>query len=107
MAKVINTQELLKLCEGSSRVHIVETLQPQEFDKGHLPGAVCIPFPQIGGEARKRFTQDDVIVVYCHDESCTASTRAAEKLDALGFRQVYEYGPGKRGWRRSGFELEA
>lgn len=106
MAKTIDTEKLLELQSSSDTLHLVETLQAKEFDKGHLPGAVCIPFSRIGGEARKRFALEDVIVVYCHDESCKASTRAAEKLEALGFRRVYEYAPGKRGWRERGFSLE-
>jgi len=107
MAQQLDTSQLQQQLQQEERLHLVETLQPREFEKGHLPGAVCIPFTRIGGEARRRFNQDDAIVVYCHDEDCTASTRAAEKLESLGFTRVYEYPPGKRGWQADGLRLES
>lgn len=107
MAQHLDTPQLRDLLEREEALRLVETLQPREFEKGHLPGAICIPFTRIGGEARKRFGPDDPIVLYCHDEDCKASTRAAEKLESLGFTRVYEYPPGKRGWQADGLPLES
>ena len=103
--KQIDRETLKAKLDAGEPVYIVETLQPKEFAKGHLPGAVNIPFMKVTAEARSRFSEDDMIVVYCHDENCKASTRAAEKLEKLGYTNVWEYAGGKHDWQAAGLPL--
>jgi rhodanese-related sulfurtransferase len=37
---------------------------------------------------------------------CKASLRAAEKLEKLGYTNVYEYSGGKHDWQAAGYALE-
>jgi rhodanese-related sulfurtransferase len=104
--KYIDRETLKAKLDAGEPVHLVETLQPKEFAKGHIAGAVNIPFTKMTAEARKRFATDDFIVVYCHDEKCQASNRAAEKLEKLGYEQVYEYSGGKDDWKAAGYPME-
>ena len=97
--------ETLKRRIDAGDVVVIEVLQPREFDRGHLPGAINIPFRYVGSEARKRFARDDTIVVYCHDEACRASRVAASKLRELGFSDVREFSGGKRAWEEAGYSL--
>ena len=101
----IGVTELREGLDAGS-VRLIEVLQPREFDKGHLPGAVNIPFKQVGSEAKKRYAPEETIVVYCHDENCRASDIAADKLRALGFQDVREFRGGKRAWEAAGLNLE-
>ena len=39
--------------------------------------------------------ENQPIVVDCYDQACTASPTAAQKVDELGYRNVYDYEAGK------------
>ena len=49
--------------------------------------------------------RDEVIVTYYDGVFCNASTKAAAKLTALGFR-VKELLDGMEGWRKEGYPVE-
>jgi len=49
--------------------------------------------------------RDKIIVTYCDGVFCNASTKAAAKLTALGFR-VKEMLDGMEGWRKEGYPVE-
>jgi rhodanese-related sulfurtransferase len=46
------------------------------------------------------------VVVYCSDTKCQASTKASRQMDALGYRNVYEYDAGKLDWKEAGLPIE-
>ncbi|MFP4647013.1 MAG: rhodanese-like domain-containing protein [Candidatus Acetothermia bacterium] len=102
MYETIDREELQRQLAGGEAVTLIEVLSEEEYEKGHIKGAINIPLPEIGREAKKRFDSDEKIVVYCADLSCEASPEAAKKLDALGFENVYDYEEGKKGWREAG-----
>lgn len=106
MPKTIDTETLKAKIDRGDTFVLIDTLLPREYEKWHLPGAINIHFNKIGGQAKKRFSPDDEIVVYCHDEACRASIIAAEKLEKLGFHRVWEYSAGKNGWRDAGYPIE-
>jgi rhodanese-related sulfurtransferase len=106
MAKHIDTETLKARLDAAEPIQLVETLQPKEYTKSHIAGAINIPFTNVTSEAKRRFSPDDVIVVYCHNPTCKASTRAAEKLEKLGYRNVYEYEGGKDAWEAAGYPME-
>lgn len=101
----IKTEEL-KAAIDAGRVTVVEVLMPKEYEKGHIPGAIHIHFATIGGRARGQFSTDQMIVTYCHNESCRASRIAAEKLRSLGYTAAYHYPGGKDAWVAAGYPLE-
>lgn len=45
-------------------------------------------------------------MVYCYDADCTASPKAAERIEALGYRSVYDYEAGKMDWKQAGLPVE-
>lgn len=104
--RYIDRETLKSKLDNGEPLHLVETLQPKEFAKGHLPGALNIPFTRMTKEARERFSPEDTIVVYCHGENCKASLRAAEKLEKLGYTNVFEYSGGKHDWEAAGLPFE-
>lgn len=75
---------------------IVDVRRQDEFETGHIPGAVCIPNETIGNECPPELPDpDQIILVYCR--SGNRSRQAAEKLAGLGYTNVYEFG-GIRDW---------
>ncbi|MFB6209739.1 MAG: rhodanese-like domain-containing protein [Candidatus Nanohaloarchaea archaeon] len=86
---------------------LIDVLSREQFEDGHIPGAINIPYDQVGDIVEKLLTHDQNIVVYCASEGCGASETAAEKLEDLGFSNVMDYEAGKQGWQEAGHELEA
>jgi len=73
--------------------------------RGHIPGAINIPYRTIDSTATASLPRDKVLVTYCAGVFCNASTKAAAKLTALGFR-VKEMLAGMEGWRKEGYPVE-
>ena len=70
---------------------IVDVRRRDEYDSGHIPGAILIPNESIGMEAPEPLPdRDQVILVYCR--SGRRSKEAAQKLADLGYTNVYEFG---------------
>lgn len=90
--------------ENNEDFVLVDVLGEDHFEQRHIPGAVNIPLNQIAIEAKERFNEEDEIVVYCRDAECQASPKAAEKLEKLGFENIYDYEVGVKGWGEAGNE---
>lgn len=76
-----------------------------EFQRGHIPGAINIPYQQVGfrlGELGEKNGRD--VVVYC--EAGPRSQRAEETLRQAGFERVYHLEGDMAAWRRSGLPVE-
>lgn len=81
-------REMMGQEEGSV---IVDVRRQDEYESGHIPGAVCIPNETIEEEAPALLPDpDQIILVYCR--SGNRSRQAAEKLASLGYTNVYEFG---------------
>ena len=83
---------------------IVDVRRQDEYDAGHIPGAVLIPNESIGTEQPEELPDlDQIILVYCR--SGNRSKQAAQKLADIGYRNVYEFG-GINTWD-GGIEVKA
>ena len=70
---------------------VVDVRRSDEYAEGHIPGAVLIPNETISDEPPERLPDpDQVILVYCR--SGNRSKQAAQKLSAMGYTNVYEFG---------------
>lgn len=103
----ITTEELVELKNNDEDFVLIGVLGEDYFDEEHIPGAINIPYEDIAAEALDRFDKDQMLVVYCKNTACTASPEAAEKLDKIGFKQVYDYDVGLEGWKDAGHETES
>ena len=76
----------------SGEEHIVlDTREQDEFDSGHIPGAILIPSTEIENKAIELIPdKDKLILVYCR--SGRRSKIAAEALSKLGYTNVKEFG---------------
>ena len=70
---------------------ILDVRTQEEYDQGHIPGAILIPNTEITAEAEKVLTdKDQLILVYCR--SGRRSKLAAVTLAQLGYTNVKEFG---------------
>ncbi|MFF5019711.1 rhodanese-like domain-containing protein [Streptomyces sp. NPDC001165] len=103
--RVMDRQKVRRLVE-EEQAQLVEVLPREEYEQAHLPGAVHLWLRDLDREARNRLDPNRPVVVYCWDWLCDMSPRAAAQLEQLGFRQVYDYVPGKADWLAAGLPTE-
>jgi rhodanese-related sulfurtransferase len=102
----ITLEELLEMLENKVDFKLVEVLTKEEFNKGHIPGAINLPIDEIEKLAKQKLKKMEIIVVYCESYSCHASTKAARKLLEMGYKKTLDFKGGKRWWRHAGLDLE-
>ena len=86
------TQEEAKVMMGKDDGHIIVDVRRQdEYDEGHIPGAILIPNESITDKKPSELPDlDQIILVYCR--SGRRSKEAAQKLADMGYTNVYEFG---------------
>ena len=81
-------KEMMKANDGHV---IVDVRRQDEYDEGHIPGAICIPDESIGSTQPAELPDlNQVILVYCR--SGRRSKEASQKLFDMGYTNVYEFG---------------
>lgn len=87
----ISQDEAKEMMEKDDGHIIVDVRRTDEFETGHIPGAICIPNESIGTEQPEELPDlNQIILVYCR--SGNRSKQAAEKLFDIGYTKVYEFG---------------
>lgn len=70
---------------------IVDVRTREEYETGHIPGAICVPNEEIGDTPPEALPDlNQILLVYCR--SGRRSKEAAQKLFDLGYTHVYEFG---------------
>ncbi|MDY6769312.1 MAG: rhodanese-like domain-containing protein [Candidatus Nanohaloarchaea archaeon] len=106
MVDTISRDELKEKMDAGEDFTLVNVLSPEQFEQEHIPGSINIPLDEVEQEFPDRFDRDDDIVVYCASPSCSASPKAAEKLDSMGFTNVADYEGGLSDWKER-YETES
>ena len=87
----VNMDEAITMMEEDSGYIILDVRTPEEFADKHIPGAINIPNETIGtAEIPELPDKDQLILVYCR--SGNRSKQASEKLVALGYTNIVEFG---------------
>ena len=87
----LSMQEGLELMEADSDYILLDVRRIDEFEAGHIPGAINIPNESIGTEEIAELPdKNQTIYVYCR--SGNRSKQAANKLVQLGYTNVIEFG---------------
>ena len=104
--KFITIETLLEMRENKEPFKLVEVLAEEEYQKGHIPGAMHIDVDELSEKAAMLLKKNETIVTYCASYGCHASTNAARMLLELGYGKVLDFKAGKRGWVHVGLDLE-
>ena len=89
--KQISQQEAMEMMKRDDGHIIVDVRRQEEFDEGHIPGAILIPNESIVSERPKELKDlNQIILIYCR--SGRRSKEASEKLSAMGYKNIYEFG---------------
>ena len=87
----ISGAEAKALMDSESGYIIIDARTQEEYDEGHIPGAILIPEYEIADRAENELPdKNQLILVYCR--SGRRSKIAAEELVKLGFTNIKEFG---------------
>lgn len=87
----ISQEDAQRMMESGSSYIIVDVRTQDEFNTGHIPGAICIPNESINKTQPVELPDlDQLIMVYCR--SGNRSKQAAQKLANMGYTNVVEFG---------------
>ena len=87
----IAAEEAKQLMDSEEGYIILDVRTQEEYDEGHIPGAIVISHEEIAEKAEEVVTdKDQLILVYCR--SGRRSKIAAEALVELGYTNIKEFG---------------
>ena len=87
----ITAEEAKRIMDTEEGYIILDVRTQEEYDQGHIPGAIVISHEEIAEKAEEVLTdKDQLILVYCR--SGRRSKIAAEALVELGYTNIKEFG---------------
>ena len=87
----ITAEEAKKIMDAEEGYIILDVRTQEEYDQGHIPGAILIPDTEVEVTAEDVLTdKDQLILVYCR--SGRRSKLASEILVELGYTNIKEFG---------------
>ena len=87
----ITAEEAKQIMDSEDGYIILDARTQEEYDQGHIPGAIVISHEEIAEKAEEVLTdKDQLILVYCR--SGRRSKIAAEALVELGYTNIKEFG---------------
>lgn len=87
----ITQNEAKRMMEQDDGHVIVDVRRQDEYDEGHIPGAIHIPNETIENDPPEELPDSNqIILVYCR--SGRRSKEASQKLADMGYSNVYEFG---------------
>ena len=91
MYEQITPEDAKKIMDSGKEYIILDTREQDEYNQGHIKGAILIPYTEIENKASDMLPdKDKLILVYCR--SGRRSKIAAESLSKLGYTNVKEFG---------------
>lgn len=110
LAFTTGTHELDVLIAGGAaadRYQVVDVRFPDDFEQGHVPGALNLPMPK--WESRRyleeHLDRSATLYLYCYSPTCHLAAAAAAKLVRAGYR-VVEIEGGWEDWVQHGYPVE-
>lgn len=88
----ISQEEAKQMMDQLEDVAILDVREQDEFDSGHIPGAILLPVGTIAEDSAAAVIpgKDTPVLVYCR--SGNRSKTASQALAGLGYTNVYEFG---------------
>ena len=100
---------LAKKIFDNGKTLFVDARTRDDYDDGHIPGAVSLPIGQFDELIDPFLDQYDIeqpIVTYCSGRTCADSHNLAQLFMDFGFSDVKVFIDGYPGWEAEGFPVE-
>jgi rhodanese-related sulfurtransferase len=89
--------------EGNSMT-IVDVREEEDFHKGHVPGAMNLPYSR--WKTYEGLRKDVLNVLYCYSPTCHLAAMAAVEFSEKGY-PVMEMDGGFEAWKENDLEIES
>ena len=96
--------ELRNMIEDEENINIIDVRRPEDFEKGHIPGA--INSYRALDPTYAILSRDRVNIVYCYSEECHLAAIAAKDFAERGF-SVMELEGGFEAWQKQDMPTES
>lgn len=104
---VITTEALKALISSGATMHILDARSGTYDDGRRIPGAKALNAEsKVSTILRMLPEKEGLIVTYCANLKCPASSKLFEHLKSLGYKNLIEYPEGIQGWVNAGHEIE-
>ena len=91
MYQQISQEEAKRIMDSEEDYIILDTREQDEYDAGHIAGAILIPYTEIENKAEEMLPDKNAqILVYCR--SGRRSKIASQTLADLGYTNIKEFG---------------
>jgi rhodanese-related sulfurtransferase len=93
--------------EGTA--YIIDARDPAEYDEGHIPGAINIPYdrlPEYLDMLSSEVPMDGEVIIYCRGPACDFSDQLATELRILGYQNVRVFTGGWEQWSAAGYPVD-
>ena|SRR5438477_12992563 len=100
----VSTKELKNMQARGGPLTLINVLPAEKFESTKIAGATSIPLEDGNFAARVERAaggKGERVVVYCSNDECPLSTKAAEVLKTTGFTNVDVYKGGAQAWQDS------
>ncbi len=104
----VSMNRLATLLE-SGLITLIDARSHQEFDNGHIAGAISFPYEELLGhydELRESIPINTDVVIYCESFTCDQSENLATELKLMGYERVTIYKGGWQEWDEAGLPTE-
>jgi rhodanese-related sulfurtransferase len=99
----LTKEELWKRIKRKDKLVVLDVRPHEEYEAGHLPGAVSIPLAQLKKRV-KELPKSKQIVAYCRGPLCALAPEATRYLKNKGYR-VKKLAEGAPDWEAAGYPL--
>ena len=86
----ISVEEAKKIMDTREGYILLDVRSESEYDEGHIPGAILIPYTELEDRAEELLDKEQLILIYCR--SGRRSQIAAAILAELGYTNIQEFG---------------
>jgi len=100
----INALDVSASLDANLGVPVIDTRSVEEYDAGHIPGAILIPEPRLYEEFPKKYPEKN-IRVFVYGSNDQQSAAASRLLRNMGYVSLYII-DGLRGWQKVGLKTE-
>lgn len=95
--------ELNQQIENHADLVLVDVRAAEDFEKGHIPGAINLPRER--WKDRDGLNRDKLNVLYCYSHVCHLAAAAAVEFASHGY-SVMEMDGGFKAWEENNLEVE-
>lgn len=99
----VTFKELRRLVREQD-VTIIDVRPPEEYEAGHIPGALSVPVPELKRRLRE-LPKDREVIAYCRGRYCVYSLDAVTLLRKHGYRARRAH-EGLPDWKAAGLPVE-